>query len=310
MNKDFDLENEFVTKPKMRKINYKIIALVGVLVIFCALSWYLYQVFAPDEEVYDIPLIESDSEITKIKPLDPGGVEVSNMDKVIYNNIAQNDTNLHEKERLLPPPEEPIITPNTENDKSANAFKENPEDNLDELLKPIAEEFVKAEDVKGNMIDDHAIASNPKASNEKNSENLSTAVSDNTLINQVEIVSNELTSTEFTDENSKKSEVVIAKKKSLVKAMSKKNQPIIGKYKIQLASMKSEKDAAREWLRLKAKYKQHIGNLSYSLEKRNVAGKGNYHCIHAGAFKNYNSAHTVCKQLISKKQHCIVIENK
>jgi hypothetical protein len=277
MNKDFDLDNEFISKPK-QKLNYRILILMTAMVGFAFLSWSAYKAFAPDEEVYDIPLIESDTEITKIKPLDPGGIHMSNMDKDIYNNISQENSII--KEKLLPPPEEPITSQTKIN-----------EENLEELLKPLAEEIENitagANEVKRD-------------------------VSEVTLHEDVSTKTEESIKEEKLPEQTP--EVInVTKKNSLTKIVEKKpsiSKTSVGKYRIQLASMKSEKDATKEWLRLKAKHKSAIGTIPHSIEKRNIGNKGTYYCIHAGAFKNYNAAHNVCKQLIAKKQNCIVLENK
>jgi hypothetical protein len=273
MNKDFDLDNEFVSKPK-QKFNYRILILTTAMLGFIFLSWSAYNAFAPDEEVYDIPLIESDSEITKIKPLDPGGIHMSNMDKDIYNNISQENTT--SKERLLPLPEEPISTTQTK-------IKD---ENLEELLKPLTEE---AEKTNPEM---NKVALQPII------ENATTAP----------------LTTETQKVPAQEPQIInVSKKNSLTKIAEKRVTPTkspAGKYRIQLASMKSEKDAAKEWLRLKAKHKSAIGSITHSIEKRNLGNKGTYYCIHAGAFKNYNAANNICKQLIAKKQNCIVLENK
>ena len=293
MNKDFDLDNEFVSKPR-DKLNYRALALAAAMFGFVLLSWYAYQAFSPDEEVYDIPLIESDSEITKIKPLDPGGIQMSNMDKDIYNNISHENLESN-KEKLLPLPEEPIKT-NSQNE------------NLDELLKPLSEEVEK-------------ISSETQVSHTPDlvDNNITTDVKSETPLQQQKPLAKENetpSSLEIKEEKTleQKPEIInVTGKKSLSKIAEKKilsTSTPNGKYRIQLASMKSEKDAAKEWLRLRAKYKASIGSMSPSLEKRNLGNKGTYYCIHAGSFKNYNAAHNVCKQLISKKQNCIVLENK
>ena len=277
MNKDFDLDNEFVSRPRA-KLNYRIFILATAMMGFVFLSWYAYQAFSPDEEVYDIPFIESDNEITKIKPLDPGGIQMSNMDKDIYNNIA-NGALESNKEKLLPLPEEPMKT-------------HVQEESLDELLKPLAEELDKVTSIQEKKVEvtevKHSFAE------------------DIQLEPKIEIKEEKIAE--------KKPEIInVTSKKSLTKIVEKKglvSKVHLGKYRIQLASMKSEKDAAREWLRLKAKYKSTIGGISHSLEKRNLGNKGTYYCIHAGAFKSYGAAHNVCKQLIAKKQNCIVLENK
>lgn len=53
----------------------------------------------------DVPLIRADERPTKVKPQNPGGMEIPDRDKLIY---TQKRTGI---EHLLPPPEKPILRP-------------------------------------------------------------------------------------------------------------------------------------------------------------------------------------------------------
>ena len=107
MNKDFDLDNEFVARPKERG-GYRMLLLLISLFALTLLSLYAYRAFLPDEETYNIPIIEADDDVIKIKPLDPGGSKMSHMDKDVYDTIAKY-TESHHVERLLSGPEAPIF---------------------------------------------------------------------------------------------------------------------------------------------------------------------------------------------------------
>jgi hypothetical protein len=53
-----------------------------------------------------VPLIHADERPTKVKPEQPGGMEIPDRDKLIYNNPTRKVV-----EHLLPPPEKPMARP-------------------------------------------------------------------------------------------------------------------------------------------------------------------------------------------------------
>ena len=59
----------------------------------------------------DLPLIKADTQAFRVRPETPGGMEVPNQDKLIYERLRENDTVRVEK--LLPAPEKPYFPEET-----------------------------------------------------------------------------------------------------------------------------------------------------------------------------------------------------
>jgi hypothetical protein len=59
---------------------------------FIYLSWYSYNTQVVTVDPKDLPLIEFDKKI-KFKPGDPGGIEIANLDKGIYDYISGRSDN-------------------------------------------------------------------------------------------------------------------------------------------------------------------------------------------------------------------------
>ena len=55
----------------------------------------------------DLPVIRADRSMDGMKPDTPGGMEVPNRDKLVYERLRQSNTELP-VERLLPPAEKPV----------------------------------------------------------------------------------------------------------------------------------------------------------------------------------------------------------
>lgn len=97
-----------------------IVAFVGLIV----LGWFAYEEGKYPSDLSELPLIKKNPKPFKVKPIDPGGLKVSNQEKEIYDVTlnANDDVDVKkEKEftKLLPPPEEPITIDEIESTKAA-----------------------------------------------------------------------------------------------------------------------------------------------------------------------------------------------
>jgi cell division septation protein DedD len=85
--------------------------IVGILIVgvFAGGLWFAYQQGLRHGGAItgaaDIPLIRADERPTKVKPENPGGMEVPDRDKLIYTQKRAA------VEHLLPPPEKPMARP-------------------------------------------------------------------------------------------------------------------------------------------------------------------------------------------------------
>jgi hypothetical protein len=94
--------------PRFRGLVASVVALV-VVGVFAGGLWFAYQQGlrhgGSSTGVADIPLIRADERPTKVKPENPGGMEVPDRDKLIYTQKRAT------VEHLLPPPEKPMPRP-------------------------------------------------------------------------------------------------------------------------------------------------------------------------------------------------------
>jgi hypothetical protein len=78
-------------------------------------------------------------------------------------------------------------------------------------------------------------------------------------------------------------------------------------FSIQLASLKDPGAAEREVERLQSRYGTVLDGMPVTLEKAEIASRGVFYRIKAGAFEISNQASAVCKALKAKKQPCLVV---
>lgn len=74
---------------------------LATVAIFAGVVWYAYQTRGSGAP----PLIAAEEGPAKVRPEEPGGLEVPDQDKLVYEKAAGEP--VAEAEQLLPPPEEP-----------------------------------------------------------------------------------------------------------------------------------------------------------------------------------------------------------
>lgn len=82
----------------------------GLLLLFVLVAWYAYVSGARSGAGGPAPLIQADSTPFKMRPEQPGGMEVPHQDKLVFERLnpgAGGDS----VERLLPGPEQPLSRP-------------------------------------------------------------------------------------------------------------------------------------------------------------------------------------------------------
>ncbi|MBN9543542.1 MAG: hypothetical protein J0G32_07135, partial [Alphaproteobacteria bacterium] len=106
---NMDLSEEYFSessKPKRNAVTF-IFILVATF-SFVALGWYVYKINNTIKSVDELEVIHAENSVTKVMPEDPGGMNVPDMDKSIYDNLS---TSGHDKpakhDKIIPAPEEP-----------------------------------------------------------------------------------------------------------------------------------------------------------------------------------------------------------
>jgi cell division septation protein DedD len=85
-----------------------VILALGVMAMSAGGLGVWYRLSGGHPSSGDIPLIRADTDPVKVKPDDPGGMEIPNRDRFVFNPTGNMPV-----ERLLPPPETPLPRPAT-----------------------------------------------------------------------------------------------------------------------------------------------------------------------------------------------------
>lgn len=103
-----DLERRAAKRPRGVRL---VLVLAAVLIAAVAGGglWYVLERFSGDQE---IPLVEADRTPVKVRPDEPGGMQIPNQDIAVLNRPAIGEAaEKPQVETLMPPPEMPLPVP-------------------------------------------------------------------------------------------------------------------------------------------------------------------------------------------------------
>ena len=103
-----------VRRPRPKKRwGLRLFALLVVLIGGGTAAWYLWGDALLLDADAEIPLVRAETGPVKVRPESPGGMEVPDRDKLVYDRMEGNGER-PQVERLLPPPPVPQLPPPAE----------------------------------------------------------------------------------------------------------------------------------------------------------------------------------------------------
>ena len=83
-----------------------------------------------------------------------------------------------------------------------------------------------------------------------------------------------------------------------------------GAYFVQLASVKSEDGARKEWARMRRAHPDLLGDLELSVQSADLGERGVFYRIRTGPFPNRATARDMCWQIKAAKLDCLVVRGE
>lgn len=302
-NKNEDFLNEFRQKiadqsatsfeEKRNELNRSKSVLIGAVsgvVLAGIVGWFVLSPRYSQNNSDEIPVIRRPQTALKVQPLEPGGMEILNQDKTVYDIIEKksgDDSNV--VENLLPPPEEPKlpeIAPAPEpttvvanNDVINNIISEN----IDGAPQQI-QETIKVNETKDIVVGTATVAQEVKDQVEE------------TKLVKISEVSKEVVTQPAADDKIKQ---ITAKINEEVKSVPN------GVWQLQLMSSPNKKAVESSQTSLSKKYNVLSGQ-PFEVETADLGNKGTFYRLKAGAFKNKADADTLCNDIKALGGTCIV----
>ena len=303
-----------VPRPKSRLA--KILPTLITLTAFgglAVLAWFAYQEGKNPTSEEEVPVIKADKEPFKHAPENPGGEEIPNADKEVYNSFTGDKPKADAKKaETMPDSERPIDRSflkqfaGTGEDDASNPSKQeaiafgdkkpepkfNPDAPLEAKPLPLAKgnealptpNTGGVETVKKAPVAEEAPAAKPAAEAEENA----------AAPEAQEVV--------------KKATVTKPAKKAVAAKEAKKKAKIVGGPRVQLGAYHSDAEATREWKKIHTKHKGLLANAHMVVQKVEIAGKGTLFRLQAGGLKSKEAAHVLCKKLVAAGQGCFIVK--
>lgn len=266
------------------------------------LGWFAYEEGKSPVGFEQLPLIKAETSPFKIKPEDPGGMEIPNKDKAIYDTITSAETDeSKEGEReikIVPPPEEPVdledlVKTQPELSSIADIDDEKEEDKSEEKM--VKEEEIKMEEKAEEKV---------QIGKEKPALNVIRLSEVPIKPEKKNIKINKIT----TPDSSGPVEIVFKPRLVIEGTAKEKPGESVEKkeHRVQLSSYKTPETLQLGWITLQKKFPELLGDLRHSVEIVDLKEKGKYYRLQAGPFSDKDVADNLCKKLIEKNQSCLI----
>jgi cell division septation protein DedD len=267
-------EEEYVPRPRRM---LRVAAALIVMGVFAGGLWFAYVEgvrHVGPANGGDIPLIRADTRPMKIKPENPGGMQIPDRDMLIYGEQRP------QVEHLLPPPEQPMARP------APPPPPPSP---------PIPQPQVQREATAGPAA---LPASSPAAAAEAGSPApatapVSPAAAEPPLSPAAAAAARELAPMPATNPATP----------GAARGAAGKG----GGLKLQLGAVRSETEARANWERLKHQNADLLGKLSAVAIRADLGDKGVYYRIQAGPVADPSTADRICGGLRQRRLPCIIV---
>jgi cell division septation protein DedD len=283
-------EGEVVWEPEpaRRGLGLPVVIAAAVLLLFGGALWWIYGSDSGDAGG-EVPVIAAAETPIKEKPAEEGGLEVPDQDKLVYGNIAaEGQEGAPKVEQLLPAPEEPVTPPQPQAPAAtAQPSPLAPVDDADTDT-ALAEAAPPAAPAAGATAPPAltATAATPPA-----------------------VPAPAAAPTPPAASSTQQQAAVPATATPAPAAPAAGAQPAAGgKWKIQLASVKSEQAARQEWGRMQKTHPDMLGDMKLTVQRADLKDKGVFFRIQAGPLPDRTTAEDVCAELKAAKQPCLVVK--
>lgn len=289
-------------RPEKVKILSIALALAA-LGVFVGIVWYAYDQGRQVGSDAAAPLIKAPSKPVKIKPQDAGGMRVPDQDKLVLQDV--DGAKVERVERLLPQPEEPLapITPPITPPTAAKATDAAAPETAD-VTAPVQTLTLTTTPAVVSALKP-ALTPPPKVVKP-----LGTPVAQKSkpAAKKPESGTAETVAKAVTKPIAKPAAAKPAPKTTAVAKAAARNVPATkGKFKVQIAAVRSQQNAKAEWQRVQRKNPDVLSGLTLMTQKIDLgANKGIFYRIQAGPVSEAQAA-KICQTLKSRKQACILV---
>lgn len=303
--------------------------LIGVAVAGGA-GWYLLGQERGTSGAVPAPVISGDPSPYKVRPADPGGMQVPNQDKLVYERINPADDTRPGVEKLLPEPQAPVppavqpVRPAAEAGGTDTAMSPPPPPPLDgdeptgnttqadTMQTGAAPASASAAAITAAPAAEEAqrvpARPEPQPAPPQKSEEPQTPAPAPTRTDAKSVEAKAAP-----EKANAEAGAVAAKASAAPAAAPQKPTPaqtaaaVGGPYTIQLAALRDEASARKTWETLKAKHADLLGGLAPRILRADLGSKGVFYRVRATGIGTEKEARNLCEQLANRKVGCLFV---
>jgi cbb3-type cytochrome oxidase subunit 3 len=294
---------------------------VTAIVLFAGVIWYAYSQGRRAGSDSVAPLLRADPGPTKVRPDQPGGMDVPHQDKLVYERLQLGQSG-EKVERLLPPPESPLERPKapdpvlrTEEEGPASAaVTESPEEAARPAPPP---RLLVPPPVAAGPTGQTATAPTAAApAANRNGTTSATVAVPPPAAAPGPAVSGAVAPGAVQAAQSRLSTAAPPAAQTVPPPVASGAEPAAltakpaatGGVRLQVAAVDSEGKAAAEWARLQRRFPGELGGLGYRTQRVDLGAKGVLFRIQAGPVDDARAA-KICSVLKAQNAGCILVRN-
>jgi hypothetical protein len=254
----------------------------------------------------EVQTVKADNAPYKVKPENPGGMQVENQDKLVYDRVSKGAAP-NRVETLLPPPEVPKAPPV----KGADGMTETTIAKAPEPKAPPPQpKEPETKPVQMVLTETKPAAPKPaaKAEPQKAGAKAEAGADEKALQAMVKAANQPPKAVA----SAKPATDPLAAAVAAATGTAPKPAPAAsgasgGGFQVQLAAVSTQEAAQAEWKRVSARHKELAG-LTPAIVKADLGDKGTYYRLRAGPLADKAAADGLCSTLAADKIGCIVIK--
>lgn len=285
------LENFEEKKNEINRSKNVFIGAVSGIALAAVVGWFVLSPRYANLEDTDLPVIRRPQSAVKVQPAEPGGMEILNQDKSVYNIIEKKADNTPAVENLLPPPEEPQLPVIASQPQPVS------QPDMNVVNQVIAEQKPSAVEQKAEEIIRVAEAPKPQTVKETAPEKPAVTISE--AMTQAPLEQPQ------TQDELPKAETAKVVPSAPPPANKIEKAAAAGSWQVQLMSSPNKKAMDSAWSNLVKKY-PFLARHLHEIETADLGAKGTFYRLKAGAFADRSGADNLCNDIKALGGTCIV----
>lgn len=300
-------ENFEERKNEINRSKNVFIGTVSGIALAAVVGWFVLSPRYASDNNAELPVIRRPQTAVKVQPAEPGGMEIHNQDKSVYDIIEKKDDSNIKVEKLLPAPEEPQLP-------TVTAFEEIETPAAEQAKKIIETSQTEENSKSASTVPTQEVkkAAGPQVAPAEPAVKEATTVAEvKTAVNQPAQVDTpkELETPKQQPDTPVATSAPIPTTQpaapEVKKAETAQVAIVKGPWQVQLLSSPNRKAIDSSWTGLVKKYPMLEGQ-PREIETADLGSKGTFYRLKVGGFADRNGADRLCNDIKALGGTCIV----